>query len=386
MANNGKQQTNGLSDENTSATNTAPVLTKSAKRRMKMKRKRSNRIRTLGRQIQRPVQSDYNIGVGSDHCFRIIDKRYSAQVEILKGLVTYKRPLIGQISASWYPVKERFVNTLERSLHRWAELSTVGYTELRSQRSIVGITSTASLSEANAITADFIYKRYLRIVLSAIDNDSFPLYLERLGLNEMLVPEFINDILKVVVPHNRIHRLKHTEDQSMVKLSIDVDPNVELEIEEELGKVKNLTFERALTDLAHLANQANLGKGIPINDMNSYNKPIDHLANCYIYDFTKQGETDKDKLAFMLSYTTTEKDVALTLLNGLWFVSTTFPKDALDTRMYYVNKNYIQGPLRNFFVNHYLNGNDEWSSPQVDTPLEEEYNSAYNNMKLVSPE
>lgn len=371
------------------------------KRNQRNKRRRIN----YGKQINLPTGLNMDVGKQSSHAFGLIDKRYSLKTELLPGLVTYNRPLVGKVDITINLNINILTNILKSSLARWTE--TIGYHELRSGKSIIGSVASEPITAQLDKTVKFVIKHIVNIIVKISAMESFPLALEQLGMNTITIPTLVYDIMHIVISGNRIQRLEMS-DQSMVKFSTQCSSDLVKYYSD--MKMQDLQISTSFYELSLLSSQMKLGESKTVSTINEFNLPSDHLMNALLIgEIQEEAETELNEAlkgtlllemlkrtrtvtakvksdngySLMCGYTATQKDVALSMLLGLTFASTDLPKQAIDYYYYTIQKDRMNGPLVNFIVNNYFNMSDSYTSPQVDTPVTETFELAKDNTFTV---
>lgn len=342
---------------------------------------RNKRQKKFGKQVFKVNKLNLDTLSNKTHGFAIIDRRYTQQIELMPGLVTYKRPITGTIEMYVHLDLDFIKSILHRAIRRWSE--TVSYHEIRSMKSVIGSTASEEIDKSFSKAAEYIATRIVVIINTLItDVKSLTLYMEEIGISNIIVPKYLYDIIHLVNSAKRIHRID-TSDQSMIRCKL-LRSTATIELINVLQKEnKVVSFEEALFNLSTLGTQSKFGDTIAIDNFACFNESSPQLCNAMLI------QTDYEQFSLgndvvMLGYTTTQKDISLSYLIGLSFSGSTLPKGVIDTFTYLIERKRCRGPMTNFFVNEYLNINDVYVSPQVNNPSDEAFdeNNIDNSMNV----
>lgn len=331
-----------------------------------------SRRKRFGRQLLKVEDLKLRTVSNEVHGFGIIDRRYSRQVELLPGLVSYSRPLTGTIELIWHFNDVYVRDILRRAFRRWVER--VGYHEIRSGKTSLGLRATDDLTVFVEEASDYLTERIFIILYKIIKVESFPIFLEKLGLYNMEIPNFLMDAMHIIASSKNVQRIS-TTDQSMIKVNIELsDYSKELyekyavkEGEKRKTKRYEIPFEVALFELCSFCTQSNFTSTTMITNFSIFQSASPHLLNAAI------SRDENGEKIILAGYTATEKDIALVLYIGIWFKGTDLPENAIDSFFYVIDNNMSRGPMTNYFCNEYLSIEDKYVSPQINTPLEEKF-------------
>lgn len=341
---------------------------------------RGKRQKKFGKQVFKVNKLNLDTLSNKTHGFAIIDRRYTQQIELMPGLVTYKRPISGTIEMYVHLDLDFIKSILHRSIRRWSE--TVSYHEIRSMKSVIGSTASEEIDKSFEKAAEYIAKRIVIIIDTLItDVSSLTLYMEEIGISNIIIPKYLYDIIHLVNSAKRIHRID-TSDQSMIKCTL-LRSTATIELVNKLQKGGAIKFEEALFNLSTIGTQSKFGDTVTIDNFSCFNESSPQLCNAMLI------QTDYEQFSLgndvvMLGYTTTQKDISLAYLIGLSFSGSSLPKGVIDTFTYLIERKRCRGPMTNFFVNEYLNINDVYVSPQVNNPSDEAFdeNNIDNKMNV----
>lgn len=299
------------------------------------------------------------------NAFKLVDRNYEIQREIMPGLICYSSPMYGEIEFNINLDAGRLYKLLKMVLHSW--IKTADYTQLRSIRGLIGITASVKEDEALEQLAAHLTTHFYDLVRHVSRAKNFPRYLEEAGIFSMIIPKLAYDLAHIVSNCKRVHKPLGMEG-AYVKCSVkEVKLNNADEVLEKL-KTKEIPLsgiDSVISFLERIGAYIRLFGTVSINDLKQMNETHPNFLNCII------EESDGFSTNFIIGKETNKRDMLLTYLLQLTISSNTLKASHLQTYSYEVANNRLLGAARITLLQEYAMISDDYIAPAV-TELEEQ--------------